>query len=530
VALPLTAIVVAILIGDLRRAVHASEELLRRELEFRSAIDSSLGEGVYALDREGHVTYMNPAAEQLLGWTEAELRGKVMHDVIHFQHADGSPFPREACAGLNDVLRSGITHRTDEDVFTRKDGRMLFVAYSAAPILRDDEVHGVVVAFRDISDRKQAEEALRQREQWFRSLVQNAPGMITVIDANGTVLYQSPAIERVLGYKPEQLVGKRYFGTIPIHPEERARTDALLAEVLGSPGATVNAEVRVGHADGSWRQIEAIATNLLHDPAVAGIVCNSRDITERKQAEQELWASRNQLDIIAELDRVRTEFIASVSHDLRTPLTAARAGLGMLETSSAERLEAAERQLLNNARRNVERLRSLIDDLLSLNQVDAGTLQLDRERLDLRVVAADAVAEVHALLREKEQTLDLNLNGPLPTKGDARRLTRVLVNLLSNANQHTPSDTHITISGWVEDGEVRLAVRDTGPGIPPAELDAIFDRFHRLDPLGKGSGLGLAIARGVIEKHGGKIWGESTLGVGTTFHIALPHDVKGAAR
>jgi PAS domain S-box-containing protein len=815
-----TSFVVALLVGDLRNAVRASEKRLRRELAFRNAIDSSLGEGVYALDTEGRLTFMNPAAERLLGWSEAEICGRIMHDLVHFQHADGSPFPREECAALNSVLHSGTVYRTDDDVFTHKDGQIFPIAYSAAPIHVDGQVHGVVVVFHDLTERKraeralreseaklrlitsqlpayvwttdrslrvtsllgtellhgnldpnryigrsleallglanrdvtqvlevhrralhgepagyllpsrgrelearveplrdaqgqiigclglardvterlQAEERLRTQEQWFRSLVQNAPGIITVILADGTIRYQSPSIERVLGYTAAQLVGKRVFDVLPIHPEDRARAKAVMADILRQPGANVTAEIRLGHADGSWRYVESISTNLLGDPAIAGIVSNYRDITERKRAEaallararqqaavaelgrqalemhdpamlmdratalvagtlgaeyarimellpsgeallmragtgwqagqvgrttveadyrtfagytllsrgpvvatdlacetrfrpsalqrehqvvssasvtvhgrngpfgvlsvdtthhrvfsdddvyfleaiahviaaalerstfeRELVHQRDATERLTELDRLRTEFIGSVSHDLRTPLTAALAGLGLFEASTAERLAPAQRQLLANVRRNVERLRLLIDDLLALNQVEAGAVQLECEPLDLRAVVSDAVTELQALMRDKEQTLELDLSEPLPIIGDARRLMRVVANLLANAHQHTPPHTQIVVAGWLADGQVRLAVRDSGPGIPPEELEAIFQRFHRLGSPNSGSGLGLAIARGIVELHGGRIWAESEFGKGATFQIALPRIAAGAS-
>jgi PAS domain S-box-containing protein len=151
----------AIIMGILLRFRRTAEERLRRQRDFSRAIDESLGEGLYALDTAGRLTYMNPAAERLLGWTQAELLGRVMHDVIHFQRPDGSPYPRAECAGLIEVLRSGVTYRNDDDVFTRKDGTMLSVAYSSAPIRGHGRSVGLVVAFRDITERKRMEDELR---------------------------------------------------------------------------------------------------------------------------------------------------------------------------------------------------------------------------------------------------------------------------------------------------------------------------------------------------------------------------------
>jgi signal transduction histidine kinase len=246
-------------------------------------------------------------------------------------------------------------------------------------------------------------------------------------------------------------------------------------------------------------------------------------LTRRLVLEQDAARSmRSQAARLGELDRLRTAFISTVSHDLRTPLTAAKAGLGMLELSAGKRLAADERTLLTNVRRNVERLGLYIDDLLALNQLEAGTLELDHEAVDLRAVATDALAAMHSLLQQKGQILELDLPEPLPVAGDGRRLEQAVVNVLANAHRHTPSATRITISGRATNAVVELAVSDNGPGIPPQEVERIFARFHRLQLVGEGSGLGLAIAKGIVELHGGQIWAEGYPGQGATFHLALP--------
>ncbi len=251
-------------------------------------------------------------------------------------------------------------------------------------------------------------------------------------------------------------------------------------------------------------------------------------LTRRLVLEEEASRSmRTEAARLAELDRLRTGFIATVSHDLRTPLTAAKAGLGMLELSAGERLAPAERDLLTNARRNVERLGIYIDDLLALNQIEAGVLELDREPVDLRAVATDAMTALHPLMQQKGQPLEVELPEPLPVEGDSRRLEQALVNVLANAHRHTPAGTSITISGRATDEVVALAVSDDGPGIPREELERIFARFHRLHTVGDGSGLGLAIAKSIVELHGGRIWAESARGQGATFRVALPRRAHG---
>jgi len=246
-------------------------------------------------------------------------------------------------------------------------------------------------------------------------------------------------------------------------------------------------------------------------------------LTRRLEAERAAGESMlDQAAQLEDLDRLRADFVSTVSHDLRTPLTAARAGLVLLDASAGGGLQADQRDLLANARRNVERLGLLIDDLLAYNQIEAGTLPLDREPVDLRAVVADAMAAIHPMIVAKGQTLELDLPEPLPSEGDAGRLEQVVLNVLANAANHTPPGTRIVVVGRAAGAEVIVSVRDNGPGIPSRELEAIFRRFYRLAAEVGGSGLGLAIARGIVELHGGRMWAESSPGEGAAFSIALP--------
>ena len=278
----------------------------------------------------------------------------------------------------------------------------------------------------------------------------------------------------------------------------------------------------------SAEDARALVTRLI---LLALVAAGMAIVIRRLGLEQEEARSvRDEAERLEELDRTRSDFVSNVSHDLRTPLTAASAGLGMLDTSARERLRPDERALVDNVRRNVERLAGQIDDLLAYNQLEAGTLHPEREPLDLRAVVAEAISAVQPLTSEKGQTLEVDLPGPLPTLGDPRRLEQAVVNLLSNAHRHTPSGTRVAISGHVQGDEVLLSVDDDGPGLPAREQETIFRRSYRLRPEGGGSGLGLTIARAIVELHGGRIRAESRPGEGATFRVALPRRRDGDAR
>lgn len=266
--------------------------------------------------------------------------------------------------------------------------------------------------------------------------------------------------------------------------------------------------------------VQALAARLI---LLALVGVGMAILRRRLRLEQEAARSiRDETERLEKLDRVRAEFVSNVSHDLRTPLTAARAGLGMLGTSATDRLHPDERELVDNVRRNIERLGMQIDDLLTYNQLETDTLHLERKSLDLCAVVVRAVPAVQPLVREKGQVLEVDLPETLPTEGDPVRLEQVVVNLLENAHLYTPTGTRIAIQGRVTGDEVLLSVSDDGPGLSAEEREAIFERFHRLSSAERGSGLGLAIARDIVELHGGRIWAEGQPGPGMTFNLALP--------
>jgi signal transduction histidine kinase len=239
--------------------------------------------------------------------------------------------------------------------------------------------------------------------------------------------------------------------------------------------------------------------------------------------EEAARSSRDEAERLAALDHLRANFVARVSHDLRTPLTAIRAALGgLLERNGGSDPQQEEHKLLLSGLRNAERLSLLIDDLIAMNQLEAGVLHLERERFDLRDVVLETLSILHPLFRHREQTLEIDLPEPLPVEGDPRRLEQALVNVLDNAHRHGPVRSRLVISAYLKDEVIVLSVHDTGPGIPPEHLENVFRPFHRLDDTARGSGLGLSIARRLIEMHEGRIWIESRPGEGTTVHIALP--------
>ena len=238
-----------------------------------------------------------------------------------------------------------------------------------------------------------------------------------------------------------------------------------------------------------------------------------------------LLQEASQAEALRRADQLRTEFLANISHELQTPLASLKASLDFLAPALSGQALEAQAMLAENARRSTERLQKLVSDLLDVTRLQNLRLKLERDILDLGGVMEQAVENLAPLMAQKGQELKLSIpNGSLLVLGDRRRMEQVLGNLLVNAHQYTPEGGRVTLSALERGDKIVISVADTGPGIPPAERDQLFERFYR-GPSGQrpsGLGLGLAIAKGIVELHGGKIWVESEPGEGSVFSFSLP--------
>jgi len=269
-------------------------------LRFQSELLGAVGEAVIALDTEGRVLYWNRAAEEMYGWSSVEIMGRRLRDMVVPEDLRGRA---EEIAGQ---LRAGRSWAGEFEV-RRRNGTTFSVEGTDTPIFGEDgHLVGVIGVLKDITERREAEEALRKSEARFHALVQNALDIVMVTDAQGTIRYVSPSVERVLGYSPEEIVGT--VTAEYVHHDDLQRALAELSEAVSKPGVhPVAVETRVRHKDGSWRHLEGIANNLLDVPVVRGMVFNHRDVTERKRAEEEVRRLNAELENRVEERAARLE-------------------------------------------------------------------------------------------------------------------------------------------------------------------------------------------------------------------------------
>ncbi len=372
-----------------------------------------------------------------------------------------------------------------------------------------------------------AERALMEHEMRFRALIENGADLIYIIDRDLMVRYASPSAFHLLGFDEKNPF--KYGMYEMLHPEDVEMVSDRLKIVLDNPGLPVFGQMRLPRTDGGYVWVEGTATNLFHVEAVRGIVCNLRDITERKQAEaaiQELNESLEQkiIERTAELEEANKgleAFSYSVSHDLRAPLRIISGYTGLLLKKHTHELSDEAQEFLNSIKDNARHMGELIDDLLNLSRL--GRQELQKTEVDMNAVAAVTLREI----RSSESKLDAEISiQDLPAAvADEGLVQQVLSNLMGNAVKYSrkKSQPKVEIGSFVKDEKVIYFVKDNGAGFDMKHADKLFRPFQRLHDKSQfeGTGIGLAIVYSIITKHGGQIWADGKDGKGATFYFTL---------
>jgi PAS domain S-box-containing protein len=367
-----------------------------------------------------------------------------------------------------------------------------------------------------MTDRSNTAHELLHADEIRDALVSSSPLPIIVLTATGEILLWNQAAERAFGWTAAEVIGR----PLPFIPSERQEEHrAMRARDLAGQGFT-GREIRRKRKDGTWLDL-SVSTAPLHDKsgAVSGILSIYVDITSRKQAETEL---KRQARELARSNADLQQFAHAVSHDLQEPLRAISSFAQLLERHSAD-LDSTAREYLHYIIDGSQRMSALIRDLLAYSRVMEGQ-GTGGEPVDLSVVLSDSL-EILSLLIEETGAIVV-VAEPLPVvEGHRIALTQLMLNLISNALKYRKPDKppEVTIGAERGDEEWIISVTDNGPGIHPKDYAKIFVIFERLDPAkSSGTGLGLALCQKIVERHGGRIWVESELDAGSTFHFTLP--------
>lgn len=472
--------------------------------------------GIFESDMEARILYVNPRLLAIWQMPLDETLGRGWLRRVHPEDRDR--LVQGWSAALDTPCPFDCEYRLLMD-----DGSVRWVLGQAAP-LHDSagRVIGTVGTIQDVTHRRLAEQALRRSERHFRSLIENASDMISLLDSDGALLYLSPAHERVTGLPAAGLLGQGFLARI--HPEDLPFAGEALEASLASPGEPVRVQLRHRHENGSWRTLSSTLTNLLGDPAVAGVVVNSHDVTERLQLETQLRQAQK-MEAVGRL-------AGGVAHDFNNLLTVIAAhGQFALETLPGD---AVEREDLLAIRQAAARASALTRQLLAFSRKQI----LQPRLLDLNATIPGVAGMLRRLIGEDVELATVLSSSACPIYADPGQVEQVIMNLAVNARDAMPaggtlrittSERHVSAAesrlhpGLRPGHYVSLAVEDTGTGISPAVLPHLFEPFYTTKEPGKGTGLGLATVYGVVKQSGGYVYVESTEGRGSSFTILLPY-------
>ena len=502
-----------------------AQERLQRALDFDETVMLSMEEGLYTVDTVGRLTFMNPAAQEIFGWTLDEIIGRHMHDVTHHTRPDSRPFPREECAGLK-VLQEGKTLREHQDFFIRKDGTFFDVVYSSSVLRTGDTITGLVVVFRDITERKRAEEEIRFQARLLDAVEQ----AVIATDLNGTVIFWNSFAETLYGWPAAEALGANILDLTP-SPELRQQAAEILASLQS--GQSWTGEFEVQRRDGTFFPALITDSPILNaEGELIGFVGVSTDNTLRRRAESEreslLQREREARAESEAANRLKDEFLATLSHELRNPLNVVIGYSEILRRSDETQKHSFVIKAAEIIRRNALAQSQLVSDLLDLSRLQMGKLSLDRRPVSLSTVITEAIETVNADARAKEISIEVALGTEiLVVEGDSIRLGQVAWNLLNNAVKFTPEHGVIKVTLEQEGDEAKLEIADSGQGIAPQFLQHVFEMFRQEDGSTSrrqgGMGIGLALVKQLTELHEGRVEAYSP-GVdrGASFKIWLP--------
>ena len=487
-----------------------------RARQLSSIVDSS-ADAIIGQDLDGTIRSWNPGAERLYGYAADDVVGKPATILVP---EDG----RQALAAiLAEARRGGDVINVAAQRISRT-GEILDIATTVSPV-RDaaGNVTGVASIDRDVRTQKGLERRLRESERKFEDLYNHAPDMYMSVDLrSGRIVEHNETFRGVSGYSAEE-VGAMHVLDLFV-PE--VQDDARQVMATMRAGTPVNdTALRVVRKDGSPLDVTLSSTAVLDAGGNAiGSRAIMRDVTERRLAEQK----------VIEAGAMREQFLAMVSHELRSPLHAVNAALQIIDSSNANDAQRTRAEAV--VRRQTKQMVRLVDDLLDVSRITHGKLVLERAATDLVEVARASLEAATAAFNEKGVLLlTEGLDQQMPAFGDAGRLGQVFTNLLQNAIRFTPEGKRVLLRATRNDSVARFEVIDEGRGIDSRDLQAIFQMFVQsrqgLARTEGGLGLGLTIAERIVAAHGGTIEASSPgLGRGATFMVTLPLDHRATRR
>ena len=497
------------LISDITERKKTEEALKQSEAKYRELINTST-DAIISVDSHMKVSIWNHGAERIFWYKENEMLGhSVLNIVPDMTHEKMSVSFTQA----NKTGKATVLDQVVEQVGIRKDGVKIPIELTIS-IRKVDHSFIATAIIRDITVRKEAEEALRQSEEKYRELINTSTDAIVSVDSKMKIAIWNHGAERVFGYEEKEVLGQSIMTIFPTTLHKDIAREIINIKNNGISKLTN----RIFETSGLKKnctnvpiEVSLSTRNAENNPIITMII---RDITVRKEAEEKLQ----------KIDQMKSEFLSNVSHELRTPLQSISGFTKLILTGKVPD-PAVQQEFLQIIDRETMHLGNLINGLLDMSRLEAGRFQIYRKLVPVYDIFTDSIKMFHSLAREKEITLNETIPVKLPKmEVDSERIRQVIINLLSNALKFSDPGSSLT-SGW----RYIIASCCSRLSTTVSEYRKMLCRTFSRDSTGSegekvrgGTGLGLYISKQIIEAHGGRIWAESKFGEGSTFSFTLP--------
>jgi PAS domain S-box-containing protein len=517
--------IVATFFIDITERKLAEEAHRKSEEKFTKVFHSSPELiGISTLDT-GEFIEVNDSATRITGYNREEIIGHTVLELKIWKNESDR-------AKMRDVIKEKGRILNYEAGLRMKTGEIRTGLVSAELIEIGSELC-IIWVCTDITDRKKAEQTLKQSEAFNQALMSNTPYPMLVTNTDTSIRLVNPAFERLTGFSNSELVGCK----VP-YPWWSEESRALYHD--GGPFNTRDAafSTEICHLKKSGEPFWVV-TNIktVEIESDAGFLMTTwTDITERKKAQDELTLSKEKLEELYRKEKVQKEeleeeakargmFIDVLAHELRTPLTPMLSSTALLKEVLKSEPRSIQSRLVANINSSGQALASRLEELLEVARYSRGTFKLNIQPVDLKEFFRQAISRFKPSLEQTQNLLFTDLSEDLPVAElDASRMEQVIINLLSNASKYSPPESRMYMKAALNGSNLEVVVKDEGIGISPEEQNNIFKPYHRVtqDRKVPGLGLGLAVCKQIIEAHGGKIWVESQLGQGSTFGFSIP--------
>ncbi len=474
-----------------------------------SNIVSTMSEVLVVINPQGNIEFINEATTRLLGYTEADLIGKNLKELLHeewqsFQDSLLSPLIHDKQSGA----RFGF-----ESFLYKKNHERVPVNFSASAVRRPDgQIDGIVCIAADVTNIRELHEVTKERNK-LDAIMESVSDGIIAIDEQGKIVQINRAATILAEKTKELVVDKKLEEAVQLHEgTTQVTAQNVLALLKNKKDTDSRIELKLTTTNGTERFVQLAVTSLQsdQDENMEAIV-TLHDKTEER-----------------ELEKMKLDFVSMAAHELRTPLTTVRGYLSVLEDSPDLKLTDEQRKYLNGSMIGANQLAALIQNLLNVSHIEQGKFVIEKMPLNLPDLVTNVLDTLkqEALLHKIDVSLEPMTEQVPPILGDQLRISEVITNLVSNAINYNNPGGWIKIKIMKEANNVVVSISDNGYGIPAASLPHLFSKFYRVaTPLemgSKGSGLGLYFSKSIIDSHHGKIWVESEEGKGSTFSFSLP--------